>query len=63
MLALGADAVMVGRPLMQAAAGGAEGVAFAVENMILQLKLAMIMTGVENIAAINSSIVHNANTL
>ena len=58
MLALGADAVMIGRPLTQAAAGGAQGVAFVLEKIITELKLAMIMTGVKDIAAINYAIIH-----
>ena len=58
MLALGADAVLVGRPLTQAAAGGAEGVAFVMEKMATEFKFAMVMTGVKNIAAINCSIIH-----
>jgi len=46
MLALGADAVLVGRPLIVAAyGGGAEGVAFALQTMTNELKQAMILTG------------------
>lgn len=59
MLALGADAVMVGRPLTQAAAGGTEGVAFVIEKMASELLLAMIMTGANNIKEINDSIIHS----
>jgi isopentenyl diphosphate isomerase/L-lactate dehydrogenase-like FMN-dependent dehydrogenase len=59
MLALGADAVLVGRPLMQAAAAGEEGVAFLFAELIKQLKSAMIMTGAACIAAIDRSLLHN----
>ena len=57
MLALGADAVLVGRPFMQAAAGGAEGVAFAFAAMIEQLRLAMIMTGAAKLSDIDDSVI------
>jgi isopentenyl diphosphate isomerase/L-lactate dehydrogenase-like FMN-dependent dehydrogenase len=58
MLALGADAVLVGRPFMQAAAGGAEGVAFAFAALIEQLRLAMIMTGAAKLADIDDSFIY-----
>ena len=46
MLALGADAVLIGRPLVIAAyGGGAEGVALAIRRMTNELKQAMILTG------------------
>jgi|SRR5680860_7230 len=46
MLALGADAVLIGRPLIIAAyGGGAEGVALAIRRMTNELKQAMILTG------------------
>ncbi len=46
MLALGADAVLIGRPLLLGAAGGgAEGVAFILKKLINELKIAMILTG------------------
>jgi isopentenyl diphosphate isomerase/L-lactate dehydrogenase-like FMN-dependent dehydrogenase len=45
-LALGADAVMIGRPFAVAAIGGGrEGVAFYAETLRSQLEQAMIMTG------------------
>ncbi|MDR3349259.1 MAG: alpha-hydroxy-acid oxidizing protein [Acidaminococcales bacterium] len=58
MLALGADAVLVGRPFAQAAAGGANGVAFAFAAMIDQLKMAMIMTGASKLADIDGSFIY-----
>jgi isopentenyl diphosphate isomerase/L-lactate dehydrogenase-like FMN-dependent dehydrogenase len=57
MLALGADAVLVGRPFMQAAAGEAEGVAFAFAAMIEQLRVAMVMTGAAKLADIGQSLI------
>jgi L-lactate dehydrogenase (FMN-dependent) and related alpha-hydroxy acid dehydrogenases len=46
MLALGADAVLIGRPLVIAAyGGGAEGVALAINTMTKELQQAMILTG------------------
>lgn len=46
MLALGADAVLVGRPVAVAAVGGgAEGVALLLRNMAAELRMAMILTG------------------
>jgi len=45
-LALGADAVMIGRPLIIAGyGGGAEGVALAIRRMTNELKQAMVLTG------------------
>lgn len=46
MLALGADAVLIGRPLVVAAyGGGAEGVALALQTLTNELQQAMILTG------------------
>ena len=58
MLVLGADGVLVGRPFTQAAAGGAEGVSFLMQKMAAELKVAMIMTGVNDIKSIDSSIIY-----
>ncbi|HHY92273.1 MAG TPA: alpha-hydroxy-acid oxidizing protein [Firmicutes bacterium] len=57
LLALGADQVLVGRPLLVAAVGGgAEGVKLAVERMIAELKVAMILTGTPSVNAIAPNI-------
>ena len=57
-LALGADAVLVGRPIIVGAfGGGAQGVQLVLETMAKELKQAMILTGRENIADINSSVI------
>ena len=54
MLALGADAVMVGRPLIIAGyGGGAEGVALAIRRMTNELKQAMVLTGCQTLKDIN----------
>ena len=48
MLALGADAVLVGRPLLIGAVGHAEGVAVLMNKLRDELTAAMIMTGCAN---------------
>jgi len=56
-LALGADAVLVGRHLWRAAhGGGREGVALFMQTMHEELTAAMVLTAVPNIAAINHDI-------
>lgn len=57
MLALGADAVMVGRPLAIAAVGGgADGVEFMLNKWAAELKSAMIMTGTADVSTVESDI-------
>lgn len=59
MLALGADAVLVGRPLAIAAVGGgAEGVALALNKMRSELAMAMLMTGTASAARVSPSILY-----
>ena len=56
-LALGADAVLVGRHLWRAAhGGGRQGVALFMQTMHDELTAAMVLTAVPNIAAINRDI-------
>lgn len=58
-LALGADAVLVGRPvIISAFGGGAEGVRLVLETMANELKQAMILTGCKDIKSINSSVIY-----
>lgn len=58
MLALGADAVLVGRPLMVGAAGGgAEGVAFMINKMANELEAAMILTGTADVADVDPDVI------
>lgn len=57
MLALGADAVLIGRPLVIAAYGaGAEGIALAINTMTNELKQAMILTGCASLEDINMDV-------
>ena len=58
MLALGADAVMIGRPVCIAAFGaGQEGVSFYLQEKVKELKKAMILTGCGSIDDIDPSII------
>ena len=58
MLALGADAVMIGRPICIAAFGaGQEGVSFYLQEKVKELKKAMILTGCGSIDEIDPSII------
>lgn len=63
MLALGADYVLVGRPLLQAAVGGGtEGVRLAIDQMSNELKVAMILTGTHSIKDISPRVLWEMNT-
>lgn len=58
MLALGAHAVLVGRPLLVAAAGaGEEGISLALETMSKELEQAMILTGCAKLEDINLDVI------
>ena len=58
MLALGADAVMIGRPVCIAAFGaGQEGVSFYLREKMNELKKAMILTGCSSIGHIDPSVI------
>jgi 4-hydroxymandelate oxidase len=58
MLALGADAVMIGRPICIAAFGGnQEGVEFYLDQKRSELKKAMILTGCPSIKYIDPSVI------
>ena len=58
MLALGADAVMIGRPICIAAFGaGQEGVSFYLQEKMKELKKAMILTGCGSVDQIDPSII------
>ena len=61
MLALGADAVLIGRPISVAAVGGLkEGVVRYLEKIRSELITAMILTGSPNLAAIDGSVLQRA---
>ena len=58
MLALGADAVLIGRPLAIAAVGGGSaGVAFMINKWAAELRTAMIMTGTVDVADVSGDII------
>lgn len=58
MLALGADGVLIGRPIIIGAFGGeSEGVSLVLENMKTQLLQTMILTGAEDLGSINESMI------
>jgi isopentenyl diphosphate isomerase/L-lactate dehydrogenase-like FMN-dependent dehydrogenase len=57
MLALGADAVLVGRPLAIAAVGGgAEGARLQLEEYAKQLHVAMMLTGCASLADVTDAV-------
>ncbi len=59
LLALGADAVLVGRPLVVGAfGGGAEGVRLLIEDYTAQLKQAMILTGCASLQDIDERVIY-----
>lgn len=61
LLALGADGVLVGRPLVVGAyGGGAEGVKMLLNKMAAELKQAMILTGCSTIQDINQRVIYKA---
>lgn len=56
-LALGADAVLVGRPVAIAAiGGGSDGVALYLQTLLQELKDAMMMTGTTDVKQVDASI-------
>ena len=58
MLALGADAVLIGRPIIFGAYGGyGEGVSMIIEDMKKELSQAMILTGAKDLASIDKSMI------
>jgi len=59
LLALGADGVLVGRPLVVGAfGGGAEGVKLVLDKMASELKQAMILTGCNKISEISARVIY-----
>jgi len=58
MLALGADAVLLGRPVTQAGAGGAEGISCLMNHMREELEAAMIMTGCQELVNIDKHVIY-----
>jgi isopentenyl diphosphate isomerase/L-lactate dehydrogenase-like FMN-dependent dehydrogenase len=61
LLALGADAVLVGRPLIVGAFGdGREGVAFLLNKMKDELQQAMLLTGTASVKKVSRDILYRA---
>ena len=59
MLALGADAVLIGRPFAIAACGGLEeGVTTYIRQLRMELKQAMVMTGCASLADVDEAILY-----
>jgi len=59
MLALGADAVLLGRPLtIGAVGGGIEGVAMTLERIRAELRAAMVLTGTRDVAAVTRQVLY-----
>ena len=59
MIALGADAVLIGRPFVSASFGGQrEGVKNYIETIHSELKSAMVLTGCNSIGDINERIIY-----
>jgi isopentenyl diphosphate isomerase/L-lactate dehydrogenase-like FMN-dependent dehydrogenase len=59
MLALGADAVMIGRPFSIAAVGGlTDGVAKYIETLRTELMQAMVMTGTRSLRQLPPDLLH-----
>jgi len=57
VLALGAEAVLIGRPFIIAAyGGGAEGISLAISTMTNELKQAMILTGCPTLSDITRDV-------
>ena len=58
-MALGADAVSVGRPLMEPLASqGPEGAARVIAEMTDELKAMMVRTGAKDVKSIDPAVIH-----
>jgi len=58
MLALGADAVLIGRPIaIGAIGGGADGVELVLNKIAAELKAAMVLTGSADVACISEEVI------
>jgi len=62
LLALGADAVMIGRPFSIVAMGGLQnGVELFIDKIQTELEQAMVLTGVQNLNQVSKDILYNVN--
>lgn len=60
MLALGADAVLIGRPIAIGAVGGQrEGVELVLNKFANELRAAMVLTGTADVASVSRNILYN----
>lgn len=58
MLALGADAVLIGRPLAIGAVGGfSQGVELLLKNFAAELQAAMVLTGTSDVSSVSGEII------
>jgi len=61
LIALGADAVMIGRPFSVAAVGGLQkGVELYIDRIKTEIEQAMVLTGVAKIGDVTKKILHQA---
>jgi isopentenyl diphosphate isomerase/L-lactate dehydrogenase-like FMN-dependent dehydrogenase len=62
MLALGADAVLIGRPILWAAVGGgADGVAEYLEQLKAEFTAAMLLTGCRDLSQVGRKVIYSPN--
>ena len=59
MLALGAEFVLIGRPVITGAVGGgAEGVKLVMDRIAAELRTAMVLTGANDVRAVSSRVIY-----
>ena len=59
MLALGAEFVLVGRPVIAGAVGGgAEGVKLVMDRLAAELRAAMVLTGANDVRTVSSRVIY-----
>ena len=59
MLALGAEFVLVGRPVIVGAVGGAtEGVRMVMDRIAAELRTAMVLTGTSDVRSVSSRVIY-----
>lgn len=59
MLALGAEFVLIGRPVITGAVGGgAEGVKLVMDRIAAELRTAMVLTGTNDVRAVSSRVIY-----
>ena len=59
MLALGAEFVLIGRPvIVGAVGGGAEGVKMVMERIAAELRTAMVLTGASDVKHVSNRVIY-----